>query len=82
MERQKGGLQRRSRSRIARKRFVSGLTNPWLGLWRPFACSKTGYGKTRNEVLKIVEAAMQKKGREGKASVQTASVVSGAMLTA
>ena len=31
-------------------------------------CSKMGYGKTRNEVLKIVEAAMQKKGREGKVS--------------
>jgi len=26
-------------------------------------CSKMGYGKTRNEVLKIVEAVMKKKGR-------------------
>ena len=29
------------------------------------ACSKMGYGKTRNEVLKIVEAVVQKKRNQG-----------------
>ena len=32
-------------------------------------CSKMGYGKTRGEVLKIVEVTMKKKGRQLEGSI-------------